>query len=215
MQINDWNERWQQNQIGFHESQPNQYLTKFLSQFNLPAQASIFVPLCGKSHDIYWLAQQGYHVVGIECSPVAVVDFFKHHKLEPKIQIIDDFTVYQSNNITIYQGDFFKLNQTHLTHCDLIYDRASLIAFSAQQRQQYASHLKTWFSASTQLFLITLSYDQSIMNGPPFSIPREEVNQYYSDKTIQQIQQSDVIDEGPRWRKVGLNSLIETVFQIK
>jgi len=214
MQINDWNERWKKNQIGFHEKQPNTALTRYLERFSLPDKATIFVPLCGKSNDLYWLAQQGYLVVGIECSLIAVEDFFKHHQLEPSIHTFGDFNVYQCDNITIYQGDFFKLNQTHLKQCDLIYDRASLIAFSAQQRDQYVTHLNTWLVDSTQLLLITLSYDQSIMSGPPFSVQLDEVERHYQHKNIQHMSQADVVDEGPRWRKVGLTSLLETAFKI-
>lgn len=214
MQIIDWNQRWQQNQIGFHESQVNQYLAEFIGQFKLPTNATIFVPLCGKSNDLQWLAQHGYKVIGIECSALAVTDFFKHNNLSFDTASIDDFTVYHSGNITIYQGDFFALNQSHLKHCDLIYDRASLIAFSAEHRAHYVSHLNTWFSATTQMLLITLCYDQSIMQGPPFSVSNADVELFYKHKEIQQLKINDVIDEGPRWRKMGLNSLIETAFQL-
>ncbi len=214
MQITDWNTRWQQNQIGFHENQPNRYLTKHFQQFKLNKKATVFIPLCGKSHDLFWLAQQGYHVVGIECSPIAVNDFFNRHQLIATTQKIKNFTIYQHQNIRIYQGDFFKLNPTHLTHCDLIIDRASLIAFPAHQRTHYTTHLKTWFGNTTQLLLITLSYKQNIMNGPPFSVPHEEVNQHYADKHIHILEQQNIVDEGPKWRKAGLNSLIETAFRI-
>lgn len=214
MQISDWNTRWQNNQIGFHEAKPNACLTTHIEQFNLLQGATVFVPLCGKSNDLFWLAKQGYQVIGIECSSLAVEDFFKEHQLEPLKETIDHFTVYKSNNITIYQGDFFKLNQNHFELCDLIYDRASLVAFPADQRAQYVSHLKQWFSENTQLFLITLTYDQEIMSGPPFSVPREEVETHYKYKNIQQIRQFDAIDEGPKWRKSGLTSLLDTAFKI-
>ncbi len=214
MQINAWNQRWQQNQIGFHETQPNQYLVEFLDQFQLPNNATVFVPLCGKSNDLYWLAQQGYQVIGIECSPLAVTDFFKQHRLSFSTEAIEHFTVYHSDNITLYQGDFFALNQSHLKHCDLIYDRASLISFSEEKRAQYVAHLNTWFTATTQMLLITLCYDQTIMQGPPFSVPNTEVEIFYKHKNIKLLTVNDVIDEGPRWRKVGLNALIETAFQL-
>lgn len=214
MQITDWNERWKKQQIGFHLEQVNDCLTAFIEHFNLPQNATVFVPLCGKSNDLFWLAEQGYRVIGNECSPLAVSSFFKHYDLKPSIKKINHFNVYQSDNIIIYQGDFFKLNPTHFAQCDLIYDRASLVSFSEQQRGRYIEHLNPWFLAKTQLFLVTLSYDQKIMNGPPFSVSRQEVERHYRDKNIQQIRQLDIIDEGPRWRKAGLTSLMETAFKI-
>ncbi len=214
MQIQDWNQRWQNNQIGFHEAQANPYLTEFLPQFKLPPKATVFVPLCGKSQDLLWLAQNNYSVIGIECSPLAVEDFFNQNALPYSTKIIPDFTVYSSNNITIYQGDFFLLNQSHLSHCDLIYDRASIVAFPEQQRADYVKHLHTWFGGDTQMLLITLCYDQSIMSGPPFSVADDEIKQFYPYKSITQLTQKNVVDEGPRWRQVGLNSLVETAFKI-
>jgi len=214
MQIQDWNQRWENNQIGFHEAQANPYLTEFLPQFKLSPESCIFVPLCGKSQDLLWLAQRYSSVIGIECSQIAVEHFFKENHLQYKTQVIADFTVYISDNITIYQGDFFALNQSHLKSCDLIYDRASIVAFTEQQRPDYVKHLSTWFNTSTQMLLITLCYDQSIMSGPPFSVPDNAIEQLYKHRSIIQLTQKNVVDEGPRWRKVGLSTLIETVFKI-
>ena len=214
MNTNDWNKRWEQNQIGFHEDEPNLYLTQYLSEFKLKAGATIFVPLCGKSHDLKWLADQGFNIVGIECSSVAVIDFFKHHNLTPNTEIQGELTAYTCDNITIFQGDFFSLSSSHLRQCDLIYDRASMIAFPQQKRTQYINHLSTWFNDDTQMLLITLSYDQSIMSGPPFSASNSEIDSFYTNKNIKTLTSNNVIDEGPRWRKVGLSSLIETAFYI-
>jgi thiopurine S-methyltransferase len=36
-------------------------------------------------------------------------------------------------------------------------------------------------TGKAQQLLVTYEYDQSLMEGPPFSITEEEVNQHYSD----------------------------------
>ena len=65
------------------------------------------------------------------------------------------------------------------------------------------------------MMLITLEYDQSEMTGPPFAVPTDEVYQYYSDAfSINLLETNDIIDERPRWRKVGLTALSESVFRL-
>ena len=67
-----WLNKWRIKQIGFHRSQPNPALINYCSLLNLPQNSRIFVPLCGKTLDIAWLLQQGYQVVGIDLSPIAI-----------------------------------------------------------------------------------------------------------------------------------------------
>ena len=70
-----WLDRWKENRIGFHESEVNQHLRRYLPQFDLPRGACVFLPLCGKAHDIAWIAAQGYEVIGIELSQLAIEAF--------------------------------------------------------------------------------------------------------------------------------------------
>ena len=71
-----WQNRWQEKRIGFNQTEVNPLLIKYWSDLNLPAGSRIFVPLCGKSIDMVWLAAQGYDVVGVELVESAVKEFF-------------------------------------------------------------------------------------------------------------------------------------------
>jgi thiopurine S-methyltransferase len=65
------------------------------------------------------------------------------------------------------------------------------------------------------MLLVTLEYDQAEMVGPPFSVPTEEMMRNYRDSfAIEQLHGEDIIDEQPRWRKVGLTALRESVFAL-
>jgi thiopurine S-methyltransferase len=64
-----WHNRWQsQNIKGFHLPTPNPLLVRHFPALGLPKGARVFVPLCGKSVDLPWLASQGYRVAGAELS---------------------------------------------------------------------------------------------------------------------------------------------------
>ena len=210
-----WLDRWQENRIGFHEASVNRYLAAHLAQFSLPASACIFLPLCGKSQDMIWLAQQGYQVIGIELSSIAIEAFFAENSLAAETVEADRFTIYKSANITLLQGDFFDLRSEDLAACDLVYDRAALIALESTDRPRYTAHMLSIIPAHSNMLLITLEYDQAEMQGPPFAVPTDEVYQSYGDTfSIQLLESNDVIDERPRWRNAGLTALGESVFRL-
>ena len=62
-----WHKRWSTNQIGFHLPEVNPYLRRFWPQLGLPEETRVLVPLCGKTLDLLWLAQQGFSVRGLSC----------------------------------------------------------------------------------------------------------------------------------------------------
>ncbi len=210
-----WLDRWKENRIGFHEPTVNQHLRQYLPQFSLPRGACVFLPLCGKAHDIVWIAQQGYEVIGIELSQLAIEAFFEGNRLDYERFDTDRFGIYRSGNISLLQGDFFDLSNDDLGACSLVYDRAALIAMEQQHRPGYCDHMLSIIPAASNMLLITLEYDQAEMQGPPFSVPSDEVYQYYSDAfSINLLESNDIIDERPRWRKVGLSALSESVFRL-
>lgn len=179
MRARFWHERWQQNQIGFHQDEINPYLQNYWPKLQVPEGAKVFVPLCGKSIDMLWLRAEGYQVLGVELSPIAVKDFFAENNLEPTISQQGAFERWEVDGLQVLLGDFFQLTAQDLAACAAIYDRASLIALPPDMREQYAAHIKQ--IATKPTLLITLEYDQTITGGPPFSVTTTEVQQYYAD----------------------------------
>jgi len=211
-----WLDRWRENRIGFHETSINQHLKTYLPQFALPAGATVFMPLCGKALDINWLAQQGHEVIGIELSQLAVEAFFEENSLDYERVVSDRFAIYTSGKIRMLQGDFFDLRSDDLSSCDFIYDRAALIAMELADRPRYYAHMLSIIPRASSMLLITLEYDQSEMRGPPFSVPADEVYRNYSNAfSINLLEANEIVDERPRWRKVGLTALSESVFRLE
>jgi len=86
MQPDFWHQRWQDNQIGFHRDAPLPLLLAYWPALGLAAGSQVFVPLCGKSLDMLWLAEQGYRVLGVELSELAIRQFFDERGLSPETQ---------------------------------------------------------------------------------------------------------------------------------
>jgi len=223
MEINFWLDRWNNNEIGFHQDQINPYLAYFYGvkgpAAELREKLKVFVPLCGKTKDMLWLAQNGYPVFGVECSERAVKDFFEENSINYRLGEKDEHALYMSDGlasaIEIYHGDFFALQASDMDGITDIYDRASLIALPTEMRAQYAARMTELQKPGTRTLLVTLTYDQSEMNGPPFSVSEEDVNALYAENfTVQKLCFKDIIEDEPKMQQRGLTSLVETVYKM-
>ncbi len=199
-----WLERWQQQQIGFHQPEINQYLQKYWQVVSRHFPAShVFVPLCGKSRDMLWLREQGHPVLGIEFSEAAVNDFYIENALSRE----------NSDDINLICGDFFQLEKDDLSTCHLVYDRASLVALPVEMRQDYVAHMTAILPDDVHMLLITMEYPQQEMTGPPFSVAESEVFSLYQPYfEVEKLDTFDIYKENPRFQEKGLTSLVEKVF---
>lgn len=182
MQADYWHQKWADNKIGFHQERPNKRLEHHWPELDLAGNETVFVPLCGKSLDMLWLHRQGHSVLGIELSEKAVASFFSDNALPfTRCEAEDGFLVYSgtadAEGIQILVGDYFQLTPDHLAHCRALYDRAALIAMQDEMRRRYAAHLAHTLAADTRGLLLAISYDEGRMQGPPFSVPEENVRE--------------------------------------
>jgi thiopurine S-methyltransferase len=175
-----WHEKWATGEIGFHESRPNPMLVNHINALGLPERSRIFLPLCGKTLDIGWLLQQGYSVVGIELNRQAVEELFKELGMQPEIDDLGELVRYCANGICIFVGDIFDLTPELLGGVDATYDRAALVALPPEMRIRYTRQLMQLTGSAPQL-LVTFEYDQSVLPGPPHSIPAREIGQHYGE----------------------------------
>ena len=212
MKAEFWHERWEKNQIGFHQSKVNTHLQDFWGRLQLPVggTATVFVPLCGKSSDMLWLRSQGCQVLGIELNRIAVRDFFAENNLQPEISQHGALERWQADGIVIFCGDFFALTTADVTQCHAIFDRAALIALPPEMRPDYIEHMRQLFPAGLDTLLVTLEYDQSIAGGPPFSVPDIEVHGYFTAHyQVDLLRAEDALDDLPGLKKRGVPAVDE------
>lgn len=181
MKAEFWHERWKANQIGFHKDVANPLLIDHLPALGLSVGDRVFVPLCGKTLDIPWLLEQGFQVAGAELSFIAVEQLFAEMGVEPHVRAMGDLTRFSADGVDVFAGDIFDLTAEALGPVDAIYDRAALVALPQEMRARYAAHLADITGRAQQL-LITFGYDQSQMDGPPFSVPPEEVERVHGER---------------------------------
>jgi len=211
--MEQWKLRWQEGRIGFHLPEVNTYLIRHSEQLIKQEIKNIFVPLCGKSLDLSWIAGKKKKVVGVESVRQPVEEFFKENNLKYTIQHVDEFEIFKSNSIEIYLGDFFALRRLKIGQFNAVYDRASIVAIESARREKYVDHLMNLLTEDGIILLITLEFDYNLMQGPPYSVSFSEVKNLFSKHgNLELLETSDIIDD--RFRKKGLERILERVIKI-
>ncbi|MEF8792853.1 thiopurine S-methyltransferase [Thiohalorhabdus sp.] len=210
-----WLERWRSRRLGWHREEVNPHLADFWPHMPVAADARVFVPLCGKSVDMKWLAHRGHRVVGVEISDSACREFFHENGLEPRVDRLGTWIRYAAAGVTILCGDFFELDRDLLGPVDAVFDRASLIALPPQMRPDYTAKLRELLPSAPPMLLVTLEYHQHQMNGPPFAVWEDELDRLLgAHYATEHLRDWDVLEDSPRFKEQGLTELHEKVFRL-
>ncbi|MBF6616868.1 MAG: thiopurine S-methyltransferase [Candidimonas sp.] len=213
MDADFWLERWRDGRTHFHQNRITPLLQKYWPTLALPADAKVFVPLCGKSLDMLWIAEQGHYVLGSELSQLAVEQFFDENKLRPTTHDSAAGRHYTAGNIEIICGDIFDLDAATLAGCMGAYDRAALVALPQDMRQRYVDHVYAQLAPKYRGLLLTLDYEQEQMDGPPFAVGDAQVQSLYAQHTdASLIDRRGILDKEPKFAERGLTRLDTLVY---
>lgn len=212
-----WLNLWREGKTSFHRTEVNPDLSARWSSLQLPTEATVLVPLCGKSLDMLWLMEQGFRVIGIELSEQAVLQFSEENRLTLVKKIYPQAISYQTKSLTIWVANIFSLNPAFIVPADAIYDRAALIALPPNLRPQYVRCCLQWLKERGKILLKTMHYDNLEMQGPPFSVADEEIRRLYSNcQIIQSIREASrqVGEQEPLYAR-GLREVTEKVWALQ
>ncbi|MBL1271091.1 MAG: thiopurine S-methyltransferase [Oceanospirillales bacterium] len=209
-----WHERWSKKEIGFHEGSVNQFLYDHWPELSGGGTEGVFVPLCGKAHDMWWLHDRGHPVIGVELSEIACKDFFAEAGEKAMVHPGEPFTTFRHENLELWAGDFFQLVPDDLKDIRLVYDRAALIALPAPMRKAYVEHITAIIPDGTRILLITLDYKTRI-SPPPFNVSDDEVRELYSaDYDIEHILTNTLPNDHMFTKRKGLIGATESLFRL-
>jgi thiopurine S-methyltransferase len=209
-----WLNRWLENRTGFHLEGVNPLLERFWPNVAKPGTGRVLVPLCGKSDDLRWLADRGHQVTGVELSPLAAKAFFNNQGIAFTESTEPPFTVFRGERVTYYVGDIFDFTVEKAAPFDFLYDRAALIALPPTVRPRYVRHLETLMERSAQGLVISLEYDTSAMEGPPFSVPENEIGTLFTHFQSEKLHEYDCLDDEPRFKERGVRWMKEVVYRV-
>ena len=150
-----WQQRWDEGRIGWHLDQINGLLLKHWPELPLDPGSRVFVPLCGKSLDMGWLAARGHRVRGVDVARQACEDFFAERGDAPKVTHTGRYEVFEAGNVALWAGDAFALTRHDLADCQAVYDRAALIALPPDMRRRYVDTVYGAMPPGSQGLLVT------------------------------------------------------------
>ena len=234
--------QWNNNQIGWHESDVHHSLSKhgdtIIPNFSVKEdetcseQVRVFVPLCGKTVDLAFLARHPSvsDVVGVDGIQQALLEFTKE---QPDLRITkqtggsDAYGRFTGKGLTLLKGDFFDLQQGDTGgRFDAVWDRASFIAINPSLREEYVKVMGRLIKPGGVLLVSTIEYtgtEEAMQMGPPFSVPESEVRKWYENEAwVESVELVEKLDEFQRapetkelWEAAGVTSVFELVLVIK
>lgn len=212
-----WLQRWEKQQTGFHQQSINPYLEAYWRELAVAGGAPVFVPMCGKSRDMQWLRDRGHPVIGVEIARIAVRDFFQELSITPRVMQVGSLERWEAQGYTLWCGDLFELKAAQLAGVTAVFDRASLIALPAQMRPRYASHMADIVPRSAATLLVSLTYPQREMEGPPFCVDEAEVRALHAQYRVDRLADVDVLShpENQRFLERGLTAMSEQVYRLR
>ena len=178
--LDEWDKKYEEGNYNWHEPDVNGWLRTHKARYK--EKGTILFPLCGKTVDMKYLIDEGYKVVGVEYSKLAVEEFFAENDIEFSKTKNVDFDSYKSEDgrITIHNGDFFRANRELVGRIDGVWDRAALVAVNPEDRRRYADTITGLMDETTVYLVSSVSYDQSQLGGGRgFSVPAQMIRGLY------------------------------------
>ena len=217
MEISYWQSRWEKDNTGWHMNRVYPPLPEIWSHLSLEEGCRVLVPLCGKSLDMKWLADRGCRVTGVEVSQKALQEYMNLYRQSFSEHSSHGFTIYRSNNIELWEGDFLKFPPGEIPTPHLIYDKAALVALPPEMREEYGKKVRDIASGRSVLLVQTFEYPQQEMNGPPFSVDKQEIKRLFGDEfTLELLHEESRLEEMEKFRRRGLHSyFLEKVYLLK
>lgn len=169
-----WLERWEKQQIGFHEGAPNAWLEEHALLLGPGPGRRVLVPLCGKSVDLAFLAAHGFEVVGVELARSAAEAFFEEAGLEPTRRADGELERFSVPGIEIVVGDYLTLGPEQIGTFDAYYDRAAVVAMPPELRKRYARAGRALLRPEAVGLIVTFEHDGP-KDAPPFSVDAAEL----------------------------------------
>ncbi|XP_037374810.1 thiopurine S-methyltransferase [Talpa occidentalis] len=215
--LEEWQQKWVNRNIAFHQEQGNQLLKKYLDTFLEGKNGlRVFFPLCGKAVEMKWFADQGHSVVGVEISELGIREFFTEQNLtysEEPVMEIPGAKLFKSSsgNILLYCCSLFDLPRANIGKFDRIWDRAALVAINPGDHQRYTDIMLSLMEKGARYLLSVLSYDPTKYAGPPFYIPDAEIQRLFGSMcNIHCLEKVDIFEE--KYKRWGIDYLFENLY---
>ncbi|KAG9479202.1 thiopurine S-methyltransferase [Eleutherodactylus coqui] len=213
----DWKEKWETRNIGFHVANVHPLLAEFLNEMqDGRTQMNIFFPLCGKAVDMKWLADMGHNIVGVEVCEMGLREFFTEQDIpytEEVVAGIPGAKVFKSTsgNISLYCCSIYDITDSVIGKFDGVWDRGAMVAVNPKDRQRYANVVLSLMAKDCRYLLVTFEYDPKLIKGPPFYVPESDIENFLGPScTVKLLKKIDALTD--RQKQWGLDFCFEKIY---
>ncbi|RYG46497.1 hypothetical protein EON67_09490 [archaeon] len=220
-----WSQFWEGDTDPFTLEDVNPNLVQFLPAAlpDSPTRASshaaeedaplVLVPLCGRSHDLAWLARQRLNVVGVEAVATPLRLWARDNGgLVPRAES-PRITSYQSvryPGLHLLHGDIFDLTSSALgAGCDAVWDRAALTSIPDALHERYVRHLASLCAPRGAMLFEFLCTNIETPHNLQLEYVRKMLMQL--NMSVDVLKDEDVRAQYPAFRPPGLQYLREIV----
>ena len=147
----------------------------------------MLVPLCGKSVDMRWLLDAGHSVVGVDVAAQPLDEFMSALGVPySTTRVSDELVVRETEDgrVRLLECDMLgaALCGESVGPVTAVWDRAAMVALHPSQRAAYGAKVLSLLQPGAHMLMETVEYEQSLMQGPPFSLTEEAVRRTFGTR---------------------------------
>ncbi|KAH6925430.1 hypothetical protein HPB50_005321 [Hyalomma asiaticum] len=126
-------------------------------------RAQVFIPLCGKAHELKWFLDLGHNVVGVEFIEDCVREYFAESGLQLQEETcpVIGCTVLQTpdRRLRVFICSIYDFRRDCAGPMDIVWDRSGFSAIPEEDRPRYTAVLKSLLAPGFSYGMWTISYD--------------------------------------------------------
>ncbi|XP_049526010.1 probable thiopurine S-methyltransferase isoform X1 [Dermacentor silvarum] len=149
------------------------------------ANAQVFIPLCGKAHELKWFRDMGHRVVGVEFVEDITREYFRENDLEMEESVcpVINCKILQTpdKTIRIFICDIFDFKRECAGYMDIVWDRSGFTCVLQEDRPRYAALIKSLLADDFSYGLWAVTYDAPWYNRSPRSLDEATIRKLYGD----------------------------------
>ena len=170
--MTDWEECYQTGNTGWDRGAVSPALAEEVA--GRPLAGRVLVPGCGAGHDVAWLAEQGFDVLGLDLAPTAIAKAKANYPVHA-----DRFVV----------GDLFDLAEEHHAAYDVVVEHTCLSGMPPELRSSYQAGVAAALKSGgciVGVWFIDPELDPG-HEGPPYPLPIHPLDELFGEGFVVEV----------------------------
>lgn len=219
-----WNARWAEGRTTFHRTELHPSLRKYIKELCLSASGRVIVPLCGKSVDLRFFAEEAgvAAVIGVDGAPRALEEFVAEQigqivsTQQTPCGVLHAIQL-SRGSLDYLLGDFLHLNPSIFSGAlfTAAFDRGGLVAVQPSDRTSYAATLARNLAPAARVIIVSTEHPpfEGGKLGPPHSIEENEIRALLGNHfDVALLERKDLFQSDPIWKERGCDAFYETTY---